>query len=316
MTCPICLSKAAQSDAQANDVYRVDCAQCGPYRIDYIAKANAKTMSSELRWKVSAWVAEHLYNEVLDAVLLQEAEECQRPGVLHRATRMLAWIARQFPPGRQFQLTSLGKTVVGGDNTVPWGLELETSSLVPIGWNTGIDEMSYMVTEFLCNELGWLTSQNNFDYHVSPKGLFELEGRSKEQSSIGFCAMWFSPEVQCLWTDVIRQAIRASGYEPLRVDTKEHNGRIDDEIVASVRSARFVVADFTKHRGGVYYEAGFAHGLGLPVIFMCRKDHVKLLHFDIRQYNCIIWSPDSLDDARDRLKNRILATLGQGPLKG
>lgn len=124
--------------------------------------------------------------------------------------------------------------------------------------------------------------------------------------------MWFSPEVRQLWTDVIDIAIKEAGYEALRIDGKEHNGRIDDEIMASIRAARFVVSDFTGNRGGVYYEAGFAHGLGLPVIFMCREGDE--LHFDVRQYNCIFWSFDRLEEARDRLKNRILATLGQGPL--
>ena len=58
-------------------------------------------------------------------------------------------------------------------------------------------------------------------------------------------------------------------------------------------------------------EAGFAHGLGLPVIFMCREGDE--LHFDIRQYNCIFWKLEDLVDAGERLKNRLLATLGQGP---
>ncbi len=37
---------------------------------------------------------------------------------------------------------------------------------------------------------------------------------------------------------------------------------------------RFMIADFTGHRGGVYFEAGFAHGLGIPVIWTCREDQL------------------------------------------
>jgi hypothetical protein len=49
------------------------------------------------------------------------------------------------------------------------------------------------------------------------------------------------------------------------------------------------------HRGGVYFEAGFAMGLGLPVFWTCRQDDLDKLHFDIRQYNCIDWAdPPSL----------------------
>ena len=70
----------------------------------------------------------------------------------------------------------------------------------------------------------------------------------------------------------------------------------------------------TGHRGGVYFEAGFAHGLGLPVIYMLREDDQNDIHFDVRQQNFILWLPDDLPGARKRLENRIRATLGQGPL--
>lgn len=170
-----------------------------------------------------------------------------------------------------------------------------------------------MLTELLCNELGYLQVDDDNEYQISPKGLIHLEGAINADSTIGFCAMWFNEEVKPLWDQVIAPAIQAAGYEPLRIDSKQHNGKIDDEIMASIRGAKFVVADFTGNRGGVYYEAGFAHGLDLPVIFMCREGDD--LHFDIRQYNCIFWKLDNLDDARERLKNRILATLGKSPLQ-
>lgn len=78
---------------------------------------------------------------------------------------------------------------------------------------------------------------------------------------------------------------------------------------------KFVLADFTGHRGGVYYEAGFAQGLGLDVIWTCRSDHVEELHFDIRQYNCITWDQTDLNNFRQKIRNRIEAVFGEGPLK-
>jgi len=35
---------------------------------------------------------------------------------------------------------------------------------------------------------------------------------------------------------------------------------------------RFIVADFTGQRGGVYFEAGYALGLRKPVIWTCKRD--------------------------------------------
>jgi hypothetical protein len=70
------------------------------------------------------------------------------------------------------------------------------------------------------------------------------------------------------------------------------------------------VADFTGHRGGVYFEAGFALGMNLPVIWTCRQDCLPDLHFDIRQFNCIDWKTP--EDLAGRLQNRIEALLGTG----
>ena len=64
-------------------------------------------------------------------------------------------------------------------------------------------------------------------------------------------------------------------------------------------------------RGGVYYEAGFAYGLKIPVIFTCREDMFDKIHFDTRQYNHIGWAEP--DDLVEPLKQRILARIGEGP---
>ena len=73
------------------------------------------------------------------------------------------------------------------------------------------------------------------------------------------------------------------------------------------------MADFTHGedgaRGGVYYEAGFAYGLGLDVIYSCRKDMVDQLHFDTRQYYHIVW--ETPEELRDSLAQRIEALIGR-----
>lgn len=78
-----------------------------------------------------------------------------------------------------------------------------------------------------------------------------------------------------------------------------------------------MVADFTcekeKVRGGVYFEAGFAMGLGIPVIWTVEKGSLGDVHFDTRQYNHIVW--DTPETLRNMLKARIGAVIGDGPLK-
>ena len=124
--------------------------------------------------------------------------------------------------------------------------------------------------------------------------------------------MWFDDQMKKIYDETIALGIIDAGYHPHRVDQREYNDKIDDEIIVQIRRSRFIVADFTGHRGGVYYEAGFAKGFGLEVIMTCRKDHMENLHFDIRQYNCIEWEQDKLGDFRKKIKNRIERVFGQG----
>ena len=98
--------------------------------------------------------------------------------------------------------------------------------------------------------------------------------------------------------------------QPDRED-KEYVGGISDEIMAEIRRSRFVIADYTKQVNGVYFEAGFALGLGLIVIPTCRADELDKLHFDIRHINTLSWKePANLVDA---LSKRIRAVIGAGP---
>ena len=131
--------------------------------------------------------------------------------------------------------------------------------------------------------------------------------------------MWFDNSMDGVWEHAIKPGIEDAGYEPVRIDRKEHVNKIDDEIIGELRRARFVVADFTHGeagpRGGVYYEAGFAHGRNIPVIFSCRKDAIRKVHFDTRQYNHIVWEAGKLDEFRNRLTKRIGAVIGDGPRK-
>jgi len=131
-----------------------------------------------------------------------------------------------------------------------------------------------------------------------------------------FVAMWFDPLMEAAYREGFEPAIIESGYKPLRIDKKEHINKIDDEIIAEIKRSRFVVADFTSEpdrpRGGVYFEAGFAMGLKLPVVWTCRKDLVEQVHFDTRQFNQIAW--ETPPELREKLRTRILAILGQGPL--
>ena len=155
--------------------------------------------------------------------------------------------------------------------------------------------------------------------YLTVKGYNRLEEleKSSPDSLKAFVAMWFDDSMDKAWEQGIKPAITSLGYEPVRIDKVRYEGRIDNLIIANIKHARFVVADFTQDgdnaRGGVYYEAGFAHGLGIPVFFTCRKDSIDKVHFDTRQYRHILWTTPK--ELKTELENSLLADIGYGPLK-
>jgi nucleoside 2-deoxyribosyltransferase len=143
------------------------------------------------------------------------------------------------------------------------------------------------------------------------------------------------PELVNVYENAIKSAIEyveegQSGprFKAQKIDQKEHTNDINDEIISEIRRSRFMVCDLTGYRGGVYWEAGFAYGLGLEVIYTCREDWIKPqteklhlqdgtsrdvkqegIHFDLEHRNRIEWKEDDLPDFKDRLNKRIRAVI-------
>jgi nucleoside 2-deoxyribosyltransferase len=146
---------------------------------------------------------------------------------------------------------------------------------------------------------------------ITAAGWEHLEKTAADTSSKiqAFVAMSFDKELLPIYENSISPAIESVGYRPYRVDFNPHLDRIDSKIIAEIKNSRFMVADVTCQKSGVYYEAGFAHGLGLPVIWSVRHDDLKNVHFDTRQYNHIVWESEA--DLKEKLRNFILATIGK-----
>jgi hypothetical protein len=154
---------------------------------------------------------------------------------------------------------------------------------------------------------------------LTPSGWARFEeltqGRSQPENP-AFVAMWFGGTDQKAKMDQVFQlgiqpAIEDAGYLATRVDLTEHNDWIMDKVLADIRLSPFVVADCTGHRNGVYYEAGFARGLGIPVIHTCDAKDFANAHFDTAQLNHVLW--DTAGELKTKLYHRIMGTIGRGP---
>ena len=129
-----------------------------------------------------------------------------------------------------------------------------------------------------------------------------------------FVAMWFSEEMQKYYDSGYVPAIRECNYSCRRIDEKQFNGSIIEEIVKDISNSIFLIADLTNNRGGVYYEAGIAKGLSLcnhpiQLILTCRDSYFhsdNKPHFDVSGDNIILYSDP--DDLKTKLIARIKGT--------
>ena len=223
----------------------------------------------------------------------------RRPLQVHeRADRLLRFIARR--PG-----------TVGTRICVKKDHENEA-----LAWSESVnwEEVDYLLNYLVENRLlAALKITRGLAHTVTVSGHGRIADQSSSVvSSQVFVAMWFDESMNEAYEKGIKRAIEAAGFDALRIDQKEDANKIDDDIIAGIRQSRFLVADFTQGedgaRGSVYYEAGFAQGLGIPVIYMCRKGTVDKLHFDTRQYAHIVW--ETAEELYNGLLKRIQARIG------
>ena len=278
----------------------------GSYEVgDILVEAQVKHMSDAQKARLTTWLID------------QRAQGNEMPRVTEESVAY-AKFKRPLPVHQRAE--RLLRFIAGLAGSIGERVSVDKSSLGTYAWSesTVWTEVDYCL-DYL-EENRWIDGSRVFGgkFHgtVTVAGYNHIaEQETNIDSSQAFVAMWFDDSMAECYENGIEPGIRDAGYKPIRIDRKEHINKIDDEIIAEIRRSRFVVADFTQGpdgaRGGVYYEAGFAHGLKLPVIFTCRQDSVGQLHFDTSHYNHLIWADYS--ELRAKLRNRILAVIGEGP---
>jgi len=95
------------------------------------------------------------------------------------------------------------------------------------------------------------------------------------------------------------------GYKCERVTEENAPGRILPEILERIRRAGFVIVDLTDLRPNVFYELGYADGLGKQVIVTAMEG--TELPFDVKDIPVIFWT--GRPSLRKGLEKRIAAVV-------
>jgi len=301
--CPVCFESAELKNGSSDNTH-VICPRCGDFLISgslYAELKDCEKYSDERqRYIVSSLTRENSYEGfALNTYNFKEFWSAKDISVLDRIDRLLMY----------------SEKLARHDDSLLCQLSIADLKLRAITWSSNEIGCRQLLS-IAVDDVQYLKKIDNNSYSITHKGwerLTVLE-RPNSDSTQGFVAMPFCDELNACYTEAIEPAIKEAGYLPFRVDKKEHINKVDDEIILHIRRSRFMVTDLTDERCNVYYEAGFAYGLRLPIFYTAREG--TKLHFDIQQYNCIFWKDDNLGNIKTALTRRIEAILGNGKNHG
>ncbi|MGZ8957950.1 MAG: hypothetical protein ACXW0L_00540 [Methylosarcina sp.] len=293
-------------DNPFNDNITFDCYRCGRYTITPFAEAIVEKNKDKFA-PLSSWLREmKLWGKDTPLLTASFIED------------VIATIPNYSPIKKQNKLLKAIEllTHYPGER-----VELVSELDAPLAWAQNSNEFDFYLSSLIERELinsprsetyslGAIKS-SKFNVTITAKGWEHLEtfAVDLEEKTQVFVAMSFDTGLLSVYTNSISPAIKATGYHPYRVDSEPHLDRIDAKIIAEIKNSKFVVADVTQQKSGVYFEAGFAYGFGLPVIWCVRSDDLRNVHFDTRQYPHIVW--DNELSLKKELENFIIATIGK-----
>jgi hypothetical protein len=222
------------------------------------------------------------------------------PSVREQEDNLLLWMGDKMRAENPTGFINMGENA---DFVSSWVGAFSTDSL-------------YTLVEYLKQDgfLTWTNDGSKNPTRMTPKGWDRYENirLAPSQARLAFMAMPFgNPELDRVYTECFKPAVKKNGFELRRVDEHQRAGLIDDQLRVSIRSSRFLIAELTTENRGAYWEAGFAEGLGRDVIYTCKKgaDVGLSTHFDTNHHLTVQWEPDKLNDAAEKLKAVIRATL-------
>lgn len=201
-------------------------------------------------------------------------------------------------------------------NTEYFGFEISIPTIkISIGFAESFNELNALFEALKEDNLLKHYSTNEFNQIravISAKGFEKLENLKKinNESKQAFVAMWFDQKMHAIYDNYIVPAVEKAKdgkFKALNISRKIHNNDINSEIIAEIKRSRFLIADLTGLRGGVYFEAGFAKGLGLPVIWTCKKNDFKKIHFDVEHFSFIQW--ETGEELKEKLIHHINAII-------
>lgn len=296
--CPICGSNSASEFQEpAGDSKHIECARCGQYTMSGTLSDIIDTYKKH-RHKLCAWIRNYNIErgkppELDSSNIKKIINETPEYTVNEKLLYFLKYISKKSKyPGE----------------IVPFSIDNDH----PVCWASNRQEAKYYIKH--AQDRGYLsrnTKNHNAVFRLTVPGweyLYKNENLIKDTNQC-FVAMRFSDEFENVWRKGIKPAITDAGYRPYRIDSEPHIDRIDAKIMTEIKKSKFLVAEVSAHNNGVYFEAGYAFGLNIPVFWVVSQDELKNVHFDTRQYRHVVYKDE--ESLKNDLHYLIVAVVGE-----
>ncbi len=307
--CPVCTAELRKAESRS-DRYFYECLRCGPYSLSgtvYAALQGYLSRGEDVAAKLSYALYRMTKREqwaMLTSNLMENIiRNTELPRRLEQLDNLILWLGEKQPTmGTAVAMTDDAIAATGAMDSISVGFL--TSQAVEAGLISGI------VQQMLSGEYAIPSMQ------LTLKGWERFEELQHGMASgrHAFMAMPFGiSDLDKIIEEHFKPAVKATGFDLKRLDDGQPAGLIDDRLRVEIRQSRFLIADLTHENRGAYWEAGYAEGLGKPVIYTCRKDvfddKARGTHFDTNHHLTVVWEADKLTEAIEKLKATIRATL-------
>lgn len=306
--CPVCASVLRSVDANTGrDAKLYDCPRCGTFMLSGSLVASlphllASNLDGGAKLSHAIRKAGTAGRPILLATYTAEAiMKKPLPRPREQADLLVRWLAENLPgPGEMVwvKFDSLG-SVIGAKSKA--GFKLVVDHLLLTG----------LITGHQSNEIG---GGGRANVTLSFAG-WEYYENLRSGSAVyrkGFMAMKFGdPVLNGVLENVFKPYAKRAGFDLTKLDDTPKAGLIDDRLRVEIQSADFLIADLTHDNLGAYWEAGYAEGLGKPVIYTCEKTKFSSskTHFDTNYHLTIVWDAAAPEGAGKDLIATIRATL-------
>lgn len=305
--CPVCgaLLKAVEPNT-GRDATQYDCPRCGVFRLAGSLIGSLPHLAHsypDAGAKLSHVIRQGQANGpvLLDTYTAEAILKHPLPRPREQADLLIRWLAKNVAGPGETLWVSFGThgSIIGANSKA--GFQLVVDHLFAIGLVTG-----HQSKEIGGDDRASVTlSFEGWEYYEKLRGGGAVYRKA-------FMAMKFGDAIlNGVLESVFKPAAKRAGFDLIKLDDSPKAGLIDDRLRVEIQSADFLVADLSHDNLGAYWEAGYAEGLGKPVIYTCEvaKFNSSRTHFDTNHHLTIVWDAAAPDDAASRLLATIRATL-------